>query len=45
MSRLHTGLTDERWRSFSLVAQLAAVGSEIESSMAAALERERARAS
>lgn len=33
MSHLHTGLTDERWQSFSLVVQLANVGSEIERAM------------
>jgi hypothetical protein len=33
MSTLHAGLTDERWQSFSLVEQLANVGSEVERAM------------
>ena len=30
MTALHTGLTDAKWQSFSLVEQLANVGSEVE---------------
>lgn len=34
MNALHTGLTDARWQSLSLVEQLANVGSEVERALA-----------
>lgn len=33
MSAIHSGLTDTRWQAFSLVEQLANVGSEVERAM------------
>jgi hypothetical protein len=33
MSAIHAGLTDSRWRTFSLAEQLANVGSEVERAM------------